>query len=198
WCAFPAAERMDGRIPLTGPANDPWATATVAVQEERAVGEAGPGLTRRRFRYGQPISALILLNRPAALVAPGLAHATVEPLSDGRMLVRFDFRFGDSLARPGTVRLPPGASLVSARVDGREVANPVEDSDNGRQRVVLPWPADAGTVGELVYECPAPSWRFMTRAAVVAPEFPHSLAVRWSWRLPARPTPVAPPTRDHH
>src|SRR5262245_36813738 len=115
-------------------------------------------------------------------------------MSDGRTLVRFAFRSGDSLARPGPARLPLGALHVSARVDGREVQNPLADSAEGRLRVVLPWPADAGSVGELIYECPAPSWRFMTQAVAMAPEFLHPLAVRWIWRLPIRLTPLAPTT----
>jgi hypothetical protein len=185
--SLPAAARMEGEVTLYLAGADLVRAEAVGLHD----GPAGGGAWRA-FRYGPGPVALALRGR--ALAADRSAEAAIDGAAlttwlgaDGRLEHHLAFRVANWPLPALPVRLPAGAELVAAQVDGRWLPRPAAaEAPEGEVEVSLPAPGGAGPHRfEVVYATAGPRWALWARVRAPAPRLPVAPAsFRRLWRLP--------------
>jgi hypothetical protein len=146
--AVPGARPMDGEVKLF------VAGAKLLQVEASGLHELGTSADLagkapspwREFRYRGPPVSLELRARASADQRPGpvidRAELATGAAADGRVFYRYRFRVWDWRQRTLPLRLPAGARALTARVDGRWIAQLAD--------------AEAGNTGELQLPVPSP------------------------------------------
>jgi hypothetical protein len=184
------ADPMVGEVRLHLAGTDRVQVDAEGMRETLADSRAGSPSVWRTYRYGHPPVALVLHGQVTAgsRAVPALAdhlRLTTYVEAGGRLLHHFHFRVQDWKQRTLPVRLPRGAKLQAARVDGRWVLSPeLGEAEDDGSVVLLPVPG--GTAGELevVYLTEVPDWKLWAVLEAPMPALPlHTGACRRTWCL---------------
>jgi hypothetical protein len=194
--AVPGAESDDGEVLLHLAGGAPVRVEAAGLREGRpGAPRADPAAPWRAFRYGAPPVALALSGPPAApdgsAAAIDRAVLTTAAEPDGRLLHLFRFQAWGWREPSLPLRLPPGARLLSVKVDGLWAEHVPRAEDEGGPRIDLPVPGLPGGADapprryEVVYATDGPGRGLLARLESPAPVLPlPPLAFLRRWRLP--------------
>ncbi len=216
----PAAARVEGEVVLHLAGANRVQVETYGLREAPGGGRGRATPPWRTFRYGAPPVALTVRGQSAdadraAEASVDRAALTTAVRADGRLVHHYRFRVWNWLEQSFAVRLPAGARLLAAKVDGVWLDRvPSGAEDDGAREVRLPAP-DRSAVPEpprrfeLLYATERSAWSLGARLEAPAPALPvEPIAFRRVWRLPPgvlplgdadfRPVPGSPdaPARD--
>jgi hypothetical protein len=216
--ATPSGNDSDNEVKLFLVGANLMQIETEGLQEAGSAEQAGSGQLGapwRAFRYRSLPAKLRLHGRtlpadPAGAIVVDRARLTTYVERTGRLLHHYRFQVWNWRQRAFPLRLPAGAVLLAARVDGRWIGQtpagtPVGDEmlielpafAAGRQQL----PATASTTNgwhsyELVYSVNSEPWRLWAEVPTPSTILPvHPIAFRHTWRLPPG---VVPLHEDHY
>jgi hypothetical protein len=194
--SVPGAARMEGEVKLYLAGANRVRVETVGLRELQA--PAGPRGNApppwRSFHYSQPPLALTVSGQGAAAdlaPRPSLDHAQLTAYAgpDGALLLHYRFEARNWQQPTLPLRLPAGARLLRARVDGRWLPQLAAAAPPGWDAPSVGLPVPAGAAGhrfEVVYAVDRPAWQLWARLDVPEPGLPLELRPRWirrTWRL---------------
>jgi hypothetical protein len=193
--AVPGAARMEGDVKLYLAGANLVQAESVGLREVQAPagGRSGGPPPWRAFHYGQPPLALTLHGQGAApdqASAPAVdrAHLTTYAGPDGHLLLHYRCQVEDWQQPTFPLRLPAGARVLRARVDGRWLTN-LPTGDGGPDGVLLALPVPGGATRhhcEVVYALDRPGWTLWASLEAPAPGLPLDLkpgVLRRTWHL---------------
>lgn len=192
------AERLEGEVKLYLAGANLVQVEAVGLHELSAPasnrGNASPPW--RVFHYGPPPLALTLrgLTGSADLAPrPAIDHARLTTYAgpDGRLVQHYRFQVWNWQQRTVPLRLPAGARVLAAQVDGRRitqlVTEAIEPDAADGVLVELPVPGPAAPHRyEVVYAVDRPAWTLWSRLEAPAPSLPlelKPLTFRRAWLL---------------
>jgi hypothetical protein len=213
---------VEGEVRVYAEQSKPPADAIAPVGLRERVGTQGTGTSAGLWRVYTHTSAAVGLSlralppsdgstrasgsggplravpRSEAVIPRAMLRARVEP--HGRLVHTFAFEVLGWPQPTLPLRLPPGARLAAARVDGLEVTSlPLDQELADGTEIALPVPASSsstpGKLGshsfEVVYVIERAPCELWARFEAPAPDLPlQPLAFRRVWRLPGSLTPV--------
>jgi hypothetical protein len=190
------AGRMEGEVKLYLAGANLVQVEGVGLRELEApaAGRAGGPPPWRAFHYSQPPLALTLRGQgaapdPASRPTIDRAHLATYAGSDGHLLLHYRLRVENWQQPTLPLRLPAGARVLRARVDGRWLAQLPADDEPGADGVLLALPVPAGAAGhrcEVVYALDRPGWGLWASLQAPEPGLPLDLkprALRRTWHL---------------
>jgi hypothetical protein len=188
-----SAEPMDGEVQL-------YVEGSGVVQREsEGLAEvsppSGPGGPTRwgTFRYSRLPVALVLDGRIAAVdrsaaIRVDRAHLVTYVELGGRLLNYYSFQVRNWEQGTLPLRLPAGAQVLAAKVDGRWVARPtLQETTENVPVLELPIAAKATALWfEVVYSLRYPAGTLWSQIHAPLPVLPRAaVALRHTWCLPA-------------
>ncbi|HZT83001.1 MAG TPA: hypothetical protein VFA26_22415, partial [Gemmataceae bacterium] len=192
--AVAGARRMEGEVTLylTGP--DVVRVESQGLSEAPAGPRGAAAPPWRTFRYGAPPVSLRLRGRPHAGPQPDAPEAVIDRASlttsvdpGGRLVHHHRFRVANWRQHTLPLRLPAGAEVLAARVDGRWLGQLATADADGHVVAQLPIPGPAGTPHdcEIAHATAAPPFRLWASLETPPSILPvEPLTLRRTWRLP--------------
>lgn len=205
--AVPAAERLEGLVTVHPIGADLTRVESEGLREvgpREAAGNPKPSSSRpwRSYRYGHPPFSLVLHG-----CAPAAGHS-YEALADqafltvyadpsGRLLHHFQFQVWNWRQRTLPVRLPAGAQVLAARIDGRwinQLGTGGSEESATESTIVFETPSTVSPPYhrfEVFYALDRSAWNLWCNLNVPVPVLPVRLvAFQRAWRLPPNVVPL--------
>jgi len=186
---------MDGEVALFVGKMELLEVERTGLTEGADLSRTHTAVPRRAFRYGaQPIGLVVTTRAPAENRSPeaqlATAHLTSFVDPDGRLFHQYRLQISNWRQRTFPVRLPNGARLLAARIDGRWLTySHLESLNSEPEMVVLPVTSGRAVHRfEIIYSISVSSWKIWTRVEPPSRASPASTSnCPWEPDLPVKP-----------
>jgi hypothetical protein len=192
----PSADPLEGLVRVHLAGTDLIQVRQQGLREIGTTARPGSDSAWRSFEYTRGPLSLVLQGHRMAVersIAASADHVELTTYAEpgGRLLHHFRFLLRHWQQRRVPVRLPLGARVLAARVEGRWTTLPTLGPANGG---AVELPVDTGADQhwlELVYAMEYPRWQLWTSLQAPAPVLPvESLTFQRTWCLPRGMTPL--------